>query len=169
MVWQVGVHLSVQLSLFKSNTLPAISGWPAFLFFCGIIQRMDTTNFGEHLMLDCYGADNDLLNSKELVLQLLTELPEKLGMHKLADPVVYFAAGNGDKDPGGWSGFVVIMESHIALHTFVGRGFLSADVYTCQNGMDQEFIINYFKETFKTTDIEINFVKRGTRYPTLNK
>lgn len=130
---------------------------------------METTNFGEHLMLDCYGADNELLNSKELVHKVLQELPTKLGMHILADPVVYFAQENGDKDPGGWSGFVVIMESHISIHTFVGRGFLSADVYTCQNGMDQDFIISYFKEAFKTTDIEVNFVKRGTRYPIENQ
>ncbi len=126
---------------------------------------MNTITFGEHMMLDCYGADPELLNSKEHVLHVLTELPEKLGMHKLADPVVYYAEGNGDKDPGGWSGFVVIMESHISVHTFVGRKFVSADVYTCKNGMDQDFIKQYFIENFKATDIEVNFVKRGTRYP----
>jgi S-adenosylmethionine decarboxylase len=129
---------------------------------------METITFGEHLMLDCYGADDVRLNSKDLVVRVLTELPGKLGMHPLAEPVVYFAEGTGEKDPGGWSGFVVIMESHISVHTFVGRGFLSADVYTCKNGMDQDFIVSYFKETFGCTDIEVNFVKRGTRYPAYN-
>lgn len=126
---------------------------------------METITFGEHMMLDCYGADPALLDSKEHVLHVLNDLPEKLGMHKLAEPVVYFAEGNGDKDPGGWSGFVVIMESHISVHTFVGRKFVSADVYTCKNGMDQAFITSYFKEAFKADDIEVQFVKRGTRYP----
>ncbi len=129
---------------------------------------MKTENFGEHLMLDCYGADKELLNSKDLVLKVLKELPEKLDMHLLSEPVVYFAEDNNMKDPGGWSGFVVIMESHISIHTFAGRGFLSADIYTCKNGMDCDFIVNYFKETFKTTDIETNFVKRGIRYPAHN-
>ena len=90
---------------------------------------MKTENFGEHLMLDCYGADKELLNSKDLVLKVLKELPEKLDMHLLSEPVVYFAEDNNMKDPGGWSGFVVIMESHISIHTFAGRGFLSADIY----------------------------------------
>ncbi len=129
---------------------------------------METTNFGEHIMLDCYDCDPECLNSKDLVYRSLKELPEKLGMHLLAEPEVYFAEDNGQKDPGGWSGFVVIMESHVSIHTFVGRKFLSADVYTCQNGLDREFIIDYFKETFKTNDIEVNFAKRGTRYPMSN-
>lgn len=129
---------------------------------------METINFGEHLMLDCYGADKDLLNSKELVLKVLRELPEKLNMHLLSEPEVFYAEEHGEKDPGGWSGFVVIMESHISIHTFVGREFLSADVYTCKNGMNCDFIVNYFKEAFKAKDIETNFVKRGTKYPVNN-
>jgi S-adenosylmethionine/arginine decarboxylase-like enzyme len=51
------------------------------------------------------------------------------------------------------------------VHTFVGRKFVSADVYTCKNGMDQTFITSYFKEAFNADDIEVQFVKRGTRYP----
>jgi S-adenosylmethionine decarboxylase len=87
-------------------------------------------------------------------------------MHKLAEPVIYFAKGNDMKDPGGWSGFVVIEESHISIHTFPAKGFVSADVYTCKNGMDLDFILYYFKEKFELQDIEQNFIKRGTKYGT---
>jgi S-adenosylmethionine decarboxylase len=126
---------------------------------------METINFGEHFTLDGYGGNKELLNTEKLVLQCLNELPEKLGMKKLAPPVVYFAEGNNGKDPGGWSGFVVIEESHISIHTFPGRHFVSIDVYTCRNGMDCVFIEQYFKDAFKLTDTETNFLKRGTRYP----
>lgn len=138
------------------------------IYFVVYNTVMETMNFGEHFMLDCYGANKELLMSKDLVLQALNELPEKLHMKKLSEPEVYFAEDNGIKDPGGWSGFVVIAESHISIHTFAGRGFLSADVYTCHNGMDCAFIEQYFKDLFQATDIETNFVKRGTRYPTQN-
>ena len=126
---------------------------------------MKTINFGEHFTLDGYDGDKELLNTESLVFQCLNELPEKLDMHKLADPVVYFTKGNNGKDPGGWSGFVVIEESHISIHTFPGRRFVSIDVYTCRNGMDCAFIKQYFKDAFKLTDTETNFLKRGTRYP----
>lgn len=121
-------------------------------------------HFGEHITIDGYGGSRGKLNDESLVLSCLNDLPERLGMRKLAEPVVYFAKGNNLKDPGGWSGFVVIEESHISLHTFPGRNFLSADVYTCKNGMDLEFILDYFREKFDLKDIEHNFIKRGTRY-----
>ena len=86
-------------------------------------------------------------------------------MKILQEPSVIFAPDNGLKDPGGWTGFVIVAESHIAIHTFPKRGFISADIYTCKNGMDKQTIINYFKATFKLSDIETHFIKRGTRYP----
>lgn len=89
-------------------------------------------------------------------------------MKKLSEPEIYFAEGNGGKDPGGWSGFVVIAESHISIHTFPGRQFVSADVYTCKNGMDVAFVERFFAEKFLLADIETNFIRRGTRYPAHN-
>ena len=121
-------------------------------------------HFGEHLMIDGYGGDYEKLNDEKLVLQCLNELPGKMDMTKLSKPEVYFAPGNGKKDPGGWSGFVVIAESHISIHTFPAKGFVSIDAYTCINGLDTEFVINYFKEMFGIMEIEKNFVKRGLRY-----
>lgn len=121
-------------------------------------------HFGEHVMIDGYGGDYKKLNDKEFVLKCLDELPEKLEMSKLAEPVIYFAPVNDKKDPGGWSGFVVIAESHVSIHTFPARGFLSADVYTCKNGMDVDFIISYFKEKFVLKEVEDNFIKRGMKY-----
>ena len=126
------------------------------------------THFGEHLMIDGYGGNFEKLNNNELILRCLDELPEKLGMKKLAKQEVYFAKGNDKKDPGGFSGFVVIEESHVSIHTFPARGFITADVYTCKNGMDNDFIITYFKEQFELKDVETNFVKRGMRYPGSN-
>ena len=125
-------------------------------------------HFGEHLTIDGYGGDKGKLNDENLVKLCLQELPEKLGMKILGGPVVYLAEGNDVKDPGGWSGFVVIMESHISIHTFPDRGFVSIDVYTCKNGLDIDFVLNYFKEKFDLKDIETNFIKRGTRYPAGN-
>src|SRR5262245_34828425 len=109
---------------------------------------MNTINFGEHLTIDGYGGDESKLNDKDLVLACFDELLETLGMHKIGEPAIFFAPGNDGKDPGGWSGFVVIQESHISIHTFPKRKFVSADVYTCRNGMDTALIIKFFKDKF---------------------
>jgi S-adenosylmethionine decarboxylase len=124
-------------------------------------------HFGEHFTLDGYEGDKDLLNSKELVLSALSELPALLDMNILYEPQVVYAPnkGEGSKDSGGWSGFVIIAESHISIHTFPLRGFVSIDVYTCKSNMDTIKIENYFKDILHLQDTETHFIKRGMKYP----
>ncbi|HEX6290560.1 MAG TPA: adenosylmethionine decarboxylase [Herpetosiphonaceae bacterium] len=124
--------------------------------------------FGVHLTLDGYGGSQRLLADGNHVLACLSELPERLGMHKLAEPFLVELEHHSHKDPGGVSGFVLIAESHISIHTFPLRGFVSADVYTCQNSLDTERICAYFADAFELQDLEINVVRRGTRYPEHN-
>ncbi|PIR73446.1 MAG: adenosylmethionine decarboxylase [Candidatus Moranbacteria bacterium CG10_big_fil_rev_8_21_14_0_10_35_21] len=131
-------------------------------------NKSATCNFGVHLTLDGYGGDPKKLNDGQLVLRCLNELPEKLGMSKLIEPIVKECADNQLKDPGGYSGIVMIAESHISIHTFPARKFVSIDVYTCKNDMSNDFIVNYFKENFGLEDTEVNFIKRGTKYPVCN-
>ncbi len=125
-------------------------------------------HFGEHLTLDGYGGDEQALDSQEKVSACLNELPGLLGMHQLAPAQIYHAGPNDLKDPGGWTGVVTIAESHISVHTFPKRGFVSADVYTCKNGMDIAFIEKFFRDQFQLKDVETHFIKRGTRYPEEN-
>ena len=122
-------------------------------------------HFGEHMTIDGYFGDSDLLNDKENVRTAIDNLPDKLGMKKLSQTEVYFAKGNNIKDPGGWSAFVVIEESHISVHTFPSIGFVSIDVYTCRNGLDQWRIVDYFQQRFGLKEVEVNFIKRGLKFP----
>lgn len=124
--------------------------------------------FGEHYMIDGYGGDPEKLNNKDVVMLSLIELPHQLGMKRLSDPVVMEAPDNNIKDPGGWSGMVIIAESHVSVHTFPKRGFVSIDIYTCKSGIDKEFTKKYFTEIFKLKDVEENFVIRGKKYPQKN-
>jgi len=128
-------------------------------------NKKGTCNFGEHLTLDGYGGNFKKLNDKKLVLKCLTELPRKIGMRILGSPHVYLAPDNNIKDSGGWSGFVVVVESHISIHTFPHRRFVSIDIYACRESLDKKFITNYFRKKFNLQDIETHAIKRGTRYP----
>ncbi len=128
----------------------------------------ETVHFGEHITIDGYGGNEALLDSQENVLKTINGLVTLLGMKLLAQPNVYHADSNNKKDPGGWTGVAVIMESHISIHTFPKRGFLSADVYTCKNGLNAEVITSYFIDSFGLKDIEKNFLIRGNKYPNSN-
>jgi S-adenosylmethionine decarboxylase len=130
--------------------------------------KKEICNFGEHLTIDGYGGDQGRLNDRKIIYNCLDKLPKKIGMNKLADPQVYSAPDNENKDPGGWSGFVIVAESHISIHTFPKREFASIDVYTCKNGIKQDFIVDYFCKKFKFKKVEINLLMRGREYPNNN-
>lgn len=124
-------------------------------------------NFGVHLMVDAYKCDPAILDNANLLYDFLDTLPGILEMHKLTLPYLVHAVGNGQHDPGGWSGFVMIEESHISLHSFVKRGFITIDAYSCKP-FDTEKTLEVIRKTFKTDDLDYHVEPRGTRYPKLN-
>jgi S-adenosylmethionine decarboxylase len=124
--------------------------------------------FGEHFTLDGCGGDPQRLGDESLVRATLLELCDRIGMRPLAPPLVVRAPDNQLKDPGGWSGVLLIVESHITLHTFPRRRFLTSDVYSCKNGMDVEAIEALLTARFGLQDVETHFLRRGLRYPAWN-
>lgn len=133
----------------------------------GVTFRVDRArgHFGVHLTLDGYGGSLERLNELGGVRAWLDALPAKLGMAKLADPVLVHVGRMSDKDPGGLTGFVLIAESHISIHTFPARGFVSADVYTCQDELDSDWLVEHFRTTFELEAVEHNLIIRGRQYP----
>lgn len=121
-------------------------------------------NFGVHLTIDGYGGDKEKLNNFELVYNVLNDLPGEIQMKKLMPPYVVIAPAITEKDQGGISGFVMIAESHISIHTFPEKQFVSIDIYTCRNEMPKEKILEYFKEKFSLKELEVNFIERGKEF-----
>ena len=124
--------------------------------------------FGVHMLFDGYDCDPAKLADKAFLTTLLHDLPEALKMHSLLEPTVLEVGELNEKDPGGISGFVLIAESHISFHTFPKRGFVTADIYTCQDTLDTETATKYLKEAFGTEDCDISVQDRGVRYPETN-
>ena len=123
-----------------------------------------TITFGKHLTIDAYECDSTALNSMEICFQVLNNLPAKIAMHPITTPYVIRIEGNNKKDCGGISGFVMIDESHIALHTFPAKKYLTMDVYSCSM-FDEKLVLKFIKETFKYHSIEKYIIKRGLKFP----
>ncbi len=126
--------------------------------------------FGEHLIFDAYGCDPKKLNDPKLCVKVMTDVCKMGGMRALTEPVLVNASSNealGGKDPGGYSGFLIIQESHISVHTFVKRGFVTIDVYSCK-AFQAEGIVEYLKKAFGSRDEQVIKLERGLKYPTEN-
>lgn len=127
-------------------------------------------NFGMHLMLDAYGVKPEILDDMKLIYKFLFNLPDEINMSKLTTPFVVNAdESKSKKDPGGISGVVLIKESHISIHTFSKKGFLTLDLYSCNNfDKDVDKIMKYIKKHFPYKKYELQIVKRGLKYMNLN-
>ena len=119
--------------------------------------------FGPHLMLDGYGCDKRKLQDLNLIYRILDELPDRIGMTKIMPPYVFKYSGVKPED-WGLSGFVLIAESHISIHTFPEKNFVSVDIFSCK-GFDSEFAETYLKDAFEMEKVECRVLDRGTEFP----
>lgn len=133
-----------------------------------VIKKQEENFFGVHFMIDGYDAPKEALKDIEKLKSMLETIPAHLGMHTISKPLVVKVGPKNSKDPGGVSGFVMIAESHISFHTFPNKGFVTIDVYTCQNHLDTHKLLARFKKVFQFKNEETHFLKRGTRYPVEN-
>ncbi|GBD10783.1 S-adenosylmethionine decarboxylase proenzyme [bacterium HR23] len=84
-----------------------------------------------HLAIDGYTTHADRLASPEVVYRFLDTCPEAIGMTKITRPAVITYRGPVPED-WGLSGFVIIAESHISVHTFPDRYFVHVDIFSCK-------------------------------------
>jgi S-adenosylmethionine decarboxylase len=119
--------------------------------------------FGPHLMLDGYGCAKTKLEDLNLIYRILDELPARIGMTKIMPPYVFKYSGVKPED-WGLSGFVLIAESHISIHTFPEKNFVSVDIFSCK-AFDADFASAYLKNAFGMTKYETKVLDRGAEFP----
>ena len=77
---------------------------------------------------------------------ILDEYPDRMHMTKIMPPYVFRYQGDTSQESG-LSGIVIIAESHISIHTFPAKGYLSVDVFSCKP-FDIEEATQYLVEYF---------------------
>jgi len=103
---------------------------------------------GTHLHLDGYKVTRNIKGQDgyNMVKKLLTDIPDLIKMTKMMDEpyIVEVKEGNGED---GFSGFMLIKESHINIHTFSDQGIYWADVFSCKN-FNVGAVVDYFKRVY---------------------
>lgn len=115
-----------------------------------------------HLIIDGFGANRKMLESEEIIFDLLDRYPSQIGMTKVAPPQVFKYVGSKPED-WGISGFVLIAESHISIHTFPERCYVNIDIFSCKD-FDSEYAIQELKAIFEFDEIQKYLLNRGLEY-----
>ena len=124
------------------------------------MEKEKNTPYGLQLTLDGYAANAKLCGSVDNLYKLLMELPAHIGMRRVGFPHIIKVDEPGIR---GLSGFVFIMESHISIHTYEERGFVTADVYSCKT-FDAQKTTKLISEVFNIQAFETNLLIRGKRF-----
>ena len=115
-----------------------------------------------HLIIDGFGANRKMLESEDMIYDLLDRYPSQIGMTKVAPPQVFKYVGSKPED-WGISGFVLIAESHISIHTFPERRYVNIDIFSCKD-FDSEYAIQELKVLFEFDEIQNYLLNRGLEY-----
>lgn len=119
--------------------------------------------FGDHLILDAINCNVDLWDLT-FISDYLLEMCNLAKMTPIAPPYSFKYQGIDPMDVG-TSGCLLLAESHLTCHTFPLRdSFVTLDLYTCRKLDNLEDLVNFFKDKFKTDEVEIQVLKRGRNF-----
>ncbi len=116
----------------------------------------------KHMMLDCYGANRDVLNDLKYITYILNEMALELNVTPIAPPqlVPYYYGKVAEDD--GISAFVLLEGGHITIHTFPFRECYFADIFYAGD-FDTERVISLLQNrmAFDTTISKVSIKDRS--------
>ena len=63
--------------------------------------------------------------------------------------------------PCGITGFVILAESHMSIHSWPERNYLAIDIFTCGDHAMPDKALEYLREVYGPQRVEIQKIKRG--------
>jgi len=108
--------------------------------------REDTV-IGKHVYGNLYGCDPALLNDEERLVQIAKNAV-KVSNAKLWEVKSWKFGGR----KGGVSVIALVLESHIAIHTWNEYNYATVDVFTCGSHTDPEKAFDYILSELKPKD-----------------
>ena len=110
-------------------------------------------SLGNHYLIDLYECDKSLLNDPIAVKNTIHSIIDKIGTRLISENYKEFS-------PVGISGFAIISESHISIHTWPEYSFAAIDIFSCNKAVADE-ISEYVKTQFGSKICEVINHERG--------
>ncbi|MEW6387509.1 MAG: adenosylmethionine decarboxylase [Thermodesulfobacteriota bacterium] len=126
-------------------------------------MKKPVVGYGLHMTLDGYECSQERLANLDAIYEFLDHCPDLIQMTKIMPPYVFKYHAKVPED-WGVSGFVLIAESHISIHTYPERSYLSLDIFSCKE-FDYHRAVAYITEFFSISRHELNLLDRGLEFP----
>jgi len=106
-----------------------------------------------HLLCDLWIEDVEILERVAPWREILLGAAEQIGATVIGQQFHQFA-------PGGITGFLLLAESHISVHTWPEEGLAAIDIFTCGQ-MDADSILRWLRERLCPQRERLTTVERG--------
>jgi S-adenosylmethionine decarboxylase len=117
-----------------------------------MVAMQKTKYAGDHLIVEFWGAKiiEDIKKIKDILVRTAkisrnTSLGVKI--HKFS--------------PQGVTGFILLAESHISIHTWPERDYIAIDIFSCGRNSQPYKGLEYLKKEFQPKRIKIQEIRRG--------
>lgn len=121
-----------------------------------------TSTYGVHLTMRIANIERNSALDGSGIGEFLKSLVQRVNMRVLAGPLVVEEQGVPEKR--GWSGVVILYESHAAIHSYPELGEAFVDIFSCK-----EFNVKDVTDTMTSyfgsfTVVEKNVLDRGVHW-----
>ncbi len=113
---------------------------------------------GRHVYGNLYDCDKEILGDEEKLRRIVVEATKVANM-TLVDLRSWSFGG----EHGGVSVIALVLESHIAIHTWLEYNYATVDVYTCGERSDPWAAFNYILSQLKPKDYTIHYADRSSK------
>jgi S-adenosylmethionine decarboxylase len=119
-------------------------------------------NVGAEWLIDAAGCDAGPLASVEVMRTLFARLLRELDLHALHEPQFHAFPSTVNGMPGGVTGFVMLTESHLAVHTYPEHGIATFNLYCCRPRPEWPWR-ERLAEALGATDVTVRSVERAAQ------
>lgn len=118
-------------------------------------QRRDLI-VGKHVYANLYGIDLDVAGNEEVMRALVVKAAKESGA-TLHEAHAWKFGGK----KGGVSAIALVLESHIAVHTWLEYNYATVDVYTCGEHTDPWKALKVIMEALKPRTYTVHYADRS--------
>lgn len=109
----------------------------------------------KHCVAELYRADAAKLNDEAYVRNALSNAADLAGATLLDIRTHAF-------EPQGITGFALLAESHISIHTWPEHNFAAVDAFTCGDTTNPELACDYLAAAFESRGHSVSVIERST-------
>ena len=115
-------------------------------------RTIKQTYLGTHIIAEIFGCQN--IDNLSFIRAALIEAAKVCGATVLHTKFHRFS-------PHGITGYVLLAESHISIHTWPEYDYAALDIFTCGKNMDAQKAISYLEKQLQAQKVESKKLIRG--------